>query len=753
MLLRACERVLHDRHDAEDICQAAFLLLAKKAACIPWRESVAGWLYETAYRLSLKARTTGLRRKRHEARAKLQPTPEPVAELKVREFQAMLDEELGRLPEKFRAPILLCCLEGKSRDEAARCLGWTLAAVKDRLERGRERLRMRLARRGVVLGTALTSAWLFGSEAHAGCGCLLPHAIANAAVSIASGNATLAGLLPAWIAELAKGATKTMFVRNVTILAVVGCALGLGVAGVAKGLPGEVQPALQEANPAKPQDDTSAPKKADDDKSAPKKVPPSESASAQPESVPLSGHKGAARAIAFSSDGKAVATAGADGTVRVWDPALGQQNLKLEQPVEAVGVAFSPDGKSLATARKDGVLTLFDAGTGKEIRTSGTTGRSGGAIAFSPDGKRIVTGSDRGIIDMFDVATGKVLFRFRAQGGVPTAAAFSPDGKLMAVGTGGGLVHLLEPLTGREVLRFRQGNGTVTGLAFLQEGRKVGMAGGGRAVGIFDVATGKDEKTFEAKEEIRALAFTADGKLAVTAGTGREIRLWDAAAGKEERQFVAPETTNAVVFSPDGKRIATAGDNGCVLLWDLTRDEKPLPSDFKLTDKDLTTSWADLGSDQGGKAYAALRMLRADPAKSIPFLQEQLKPKSPGPDQKKIDQLIADLDSEEFATREKASNELEKLGKLAEELMRKTLAAGPSLEVKTRLNKLLARLGGDRPLTADQQRDVRAVRVLEQIGTPEARKLLDALVKESPGWWVTQEAKQAIDRLAQREKK
>ena len=107
-----------------------------------------------------------------------------------------------------------------------------------------------------------------------------------------------------------------------------------------------------------------------------------------------------------------------------------------------------------------------------------------------------------------------------------------------------------------------------------------------------------------------------------------------------------------------------------MLLWDLTRDEKPLPADFKLTDKDLVTTWADLGSDQGGKAYAALRMLRADPTRSIPYIQEHLKPKAPGPDQKKIEQLVADLDAEEFATREKATNELEKLGKLAEETMR-----------------------------------------------------------------------------------
>jgi RNA polymerase sigma factor (sigma-70 family) len=170
MLLRVCQRVLHNDHDAEDICQAAFLLLAQKASSIRWHESVAGWLFQSVYRLSLQARKAAGRRRRHEGRLRPAPGPDPLAELTVRELEAVLDEELNRLPEKYRAPILLCCLQGRSRDEAGRCLGWTPAVVKDRLEQGRERLRARLARRGVLLGTALTSAWLFdGARARNWC--------------------------------------------------------------------------------------------------------------------------------------------------------------------------------------------------------------------------------------------------------------------------------------------------------------------------------------------------------------------------------------------------------------------------------------------------------------------------------------------------------------------------------------------------------------------------------------------------------
>src|SRR5262245_25760445 len=105
MLVRVCQRVVHNAQDAEDICQAAFLLLAQKATAVHWCDSVAGWLFQTAYRMSLKARARASCRKRHETRAKPRQPADPVAELTVRELQAVLDDELSRLPEKYRAPI------------------------------------------------------------------------------------------------------------------------------------------------------------------------------------------------------------------------------------------------------------------------------------------------------------------------------------------------------------------------------------------------------------------------------------------------------------------------------------------------------------------------------------------------------------------------------------------------------------------------------------------------------------------------
>src|SRR5947209_3111409 len=160
-------RVAQHEQDAEDVYQATFLLLARKAGAIRRAASLASWLYGVAYRLALRARGDAARRRQREARA---PGPAPAMgpdELTWRELRAALDEELARLPEKYRAPLLLCYFDGLTQEEAARQLGWSRRAVKYRLECGRDRLRGRLARRGLTLPMALAGPLLAGGLASA----------------------------------------------------------------------------------------------------------------------------------------------------------------------------------------------------------------------------------------------------------------------------------------------------------------------------------------------------------------------------------------------------------------------------------------------------------------------------------------------------------------------------------------------------------------------------------------------------------
>src|SRR5262245_40459336 len=151
MVLNVCRRVLGNAHDAEDAFQATFLVLARKAASLRDRPLVSSWLYGVAQRTARKALTARTRRATHERAAVAPASRDPLAALSVREAQRIVDQELARLPGKYQAPLVLCCLEGLARDEAARLLGWPVNLLKSRLEQARQLLRDRLGRHGLTL--------------------------------------------------------------------------------------------------------------------------------------------------------------------------------------------------------------------------------------------------------------------------------------------------------------------------------------------------------------------------------------------------------------------------------------------------------------------------------------------------------------------------------------------------------------------------------------------------------------------------
>lgn len=156
LVLAVSRRVLHNHHDAEDVFQATFLVLARKAQFIRRREALASWLYKVAYRLAVKLRAE-LKRQRLGDLLTLSSQPKATySQTAWSELCQALDEEVDRLPEKYRTPLVMCCLRGRTRKEAADRLGWTLSALKMRLERGRLLLRTRLARRGLAILVFLT---------------------------------------------------------------------------------------------------------------------------------------------------------------------------------------------------------------------------------------------------------------------------------------------------------------------------------------------------------------------------------------------------------------------------------------------------------------------------------------------------------------------------------------------------------------------------------------------------------------------
>jgi RNA polymerase sigma factor (sigma-70 family) len=230
MVLSVCQSVLHNLHDAEDAFQAAFLLLAQKAGSIHRREAVSSWLYRVAYHLAVRAQANAARRRVLEKKAVTMPSADPVLDMSLREVRALLFEELQGLPDHYRAPLVLCGLEEKSLQEAARLLGWTKGAVKGKLERGRELLRARLRRRGFELPVGLAATAFVLHAASGKVSAALADSTLRAVVEVAAGG----GVVSAPVAALVQGASKSMFSSKAKIATIL--VLAISVAAVAFGV-------------------------------------------------------------------------------------------------------------------------------------------------------------------------------------------------------------------------------------------------------------------------------------------------------------------------------------------------------------------------------------------------------------------------------------------------------------------------------------------------------------------------------------
>jgi cobalt-zinc-cadmium efflux system membrane fusion protein len=248
MVWSLCRRLLRDEQDAHDAFQAAFLALARRAGSVGARGSVGGWLYQVAYRAALAARARSLRRTARERplteTVPATRVPDPCSEAAWRELRLALDEEVSRLPERYRLPLVLCCFAGKTNAEAARELGCAVGTVESRLTRARQRLHARLARRGFTLPAIAAAVAL--PRAHASA--CPPAALVTAAVRAAAPGA--AGALPPGVAPLAQYLLRTTLMTKLTVTSLLALALGTLAAWTALPVPG--------AGAGKPGADTAA---------------------------------------------------------------------------------------------------------------------------------------------------------------------------------------------------------------------------------------------------------------------------------------------------------------------------------------------------------------------------------------------------------------------------------------------------------------------------------------------------------------
>jgi RNA polymerase sigma factor (sigma-70 family) len=754
MVLGVGRRLLHDGHAAEDVFQATFLILARQAASIRRQEALGSWLYGVAYRVALRARDAAASRRRRERHASALPPADPAAEVTWRELGAVLDEELRGLPERYRAPLVLCFLEGKTQDEAARELGCCKSTLRRRLEHGRELLHRRLLRRGVALSVGLLATAVSQGPASAVSAGLVEATVQAGLLSRAgpAGAMAVSAEVAALVEEVTRATALTRLKVSAVVLAVV--LLGTGAGWLAH---------FAAANPAPPEPD-GAPRTADR-RAGPAAAEQAPDPPAEPRGPLLRelNHHDFIRVVAFSPDGKALLSGGdTDRTVRLWELATGKELVQMRAEKQLTGIALSPDGTTVATGEIEGTVRLWQAATGKPLATlKGHTALVVG-LAFAPDSKTLAsTGNDQ-LVSVWDVATGKRLHELRWPVPEAMCVAFTPDGKTLAAGGrgAGATIHFWDVATGKGRRPLPGLQQEVWGLAFSPDGKTLAGACGRETPSLrqWDVALWQETRLVEALGgQTATVAFSPNGKLLASGRLSGHLYVWEVLTGKEVVRVAAHPGrsygTFSVAFAPDGRMLATGGEDGMVRLWEVRRlGQRPQTPKGELAPKDLETLWDDLAAADAARGYQAVWALAAVPRQALPLCRDRLLRPAAAQDPQlpqRLARLIADLDANDFEVREKATVALGKLGKAAEPAVRQALDNPASLEVRRRLERVLAPLQGQVP-PGDILQALRAVEILEYIGTPEAQAVLQKVATEAADVGLRQEAQATLDRLARR---
>jgi RNA polymerase sigma factor (sigma-70 family) len=596
LVLGVGRRVLHDLHAAEDVLQATFLLLARKAASIRKRDAVGSWLYGVAYRVAVRAKQRGAAHTAEVSREPEAPRNDPLAEATWRELGTVLDEELARLPETYRAPLLLCLMQGRTQDEAATSLGWSKGTLRRRFARGRELLRLRLAARGVSLGVGLTATVLAQPPSAAA----LPPALLRSVLSAARPSpAGAAGAVSAEAATLAEEGVRALPATRMHLGAIK--ALVLFVLAAGAGLLALRLPAAQQAAPAQAPKAGQVAEAPGQERAGPPRDlfgdPLPAGALARLGTVRFR-HGNSVYGMLLSPDGKTVVSYGGNPSITFWDAATGREVRRL--PKGAQAAAFTPDGRTLISFG-DYEARFWDAATGKMRRSKGI-GRDGwmSCLVVSPDGKQLAACGPAGQVKVWDLATDRLVHTFTAKGRVASAVAFSPDGKLLAAGyRNDGTIRFFDLAKGKEVRVLKGHPQGVRCLAFSRDGTR--LASGGAlndgSLLLWDLATGKAtalltkikgrEQTSASPEkdgrlskarheptlgEVRSLAFSPDGAVLVCGGGEGDpaVRVFDVAAGKQVRQFGDPRNAaEGLAFTRDGRSVYV-GMGGSVRLFEVT---------------------------------------------------------------------------------------------------------------------------------------------------------------------------------------
>ncbi|WP_242051242.1 WD40 domain-containing protein [Nostoc spongiaeforme] len=287
----------------------------------------------------------------------------------------------------------------------------------------------------------------------------------------------------------------------------------------------------------------------------------------------LQGHQDIVSEVAFSHDGKILASASSDNTIKLWNLTTGKKILTLTGHQSGVSsIAFSPDGKTLASGSADRTIKLWNLTTGKKILT--LTGHQSwvNSIAFTQDGKTLASASADYTIRLWNLTTGKQISTMTGHQSRIRQIAFSPDGKTLASASRDYTIRLWDMTTSKQI-------STLTGhrdeefnsVAFSPDGKTLASASDYSTIRLWDLSTGKESTLTGHKSGVNSIAFSPDGKTLASASSDNTIKLWNLSKGKEISTLTGhQDLVFSTTFSPDGKTLASASSDNTIKLWNLT---------------------------------------------------------------------------------------------------------------------------------------------------------------------------------------